>query len=351
MFNINNKSSIIPCNSIFKMICIIAFVLLYSIHANASTGWCSTDGGTISFDADFTYNYTGGLSSTQSNIIYHAYTWDLGNTYTVTCSCSGSSVSYFKSTAGDLGEIIYSDATNIFYKINEYLAVASSIYIGGNYKQFQATPFSDITSNSATPCSSYAYSTGSKGELSLYFTKPFIGSLNIPPVVVARIFATRVKGSYSSVPISQVSVSGVITVPQTCQINDGQIIDIDYGKIIGSSMKTKGVGPDGFSAVVTQVAYVCTNIDEGVKIAFTFTGEASGADPQSLKTSNADTGIRIEDMNGQAITPNTGKLSTLFDAAAQKGSASFKSYPVNVTGSIPAPGAFSATATITSNIE
>ncbi|EML2066298.1 fimbrial protein [Enterobacter asburiae] len=333
-----------------KLIAIIIIFLGYAISVHAETGWCSTNGGTNNFNANFTYNYTKNGNG-QANTIPNAYSWNIGGTYPVTCDCTGGSTSFFKSTPGSLTEVLYTDAQNTFYKFNEYLGVATSIFLGGALQQYKPVPFEDINTNTAVACTSSMYSTGSSGQLSLYFPKAFIGKITIPSTIVANLYASRTKSSYPSQPIARVIISGTITVPQTCKINDGQIINIDYGKIMASAMKTKGAAPKGFTAVTTQVAYVCTNINSGVKIAFTFTGESSATDPQSLKTSNEDTGIRIEDMNSQVISPNTGKLATQFDYATQKGSASFKSYPVNVTGNTPTPGVFNASATITTAIE
>jgi len=145
-------------------------------------------------------------------------------------------------------------------------------------------------------------------------------------------------------------MTGDITVPQSCKINDGQIIDIDYGDVLRKHLSTKGSGASG-KAVVTQMAYVCTNMAQGVKISFKLSGQAAPDDNNSLATDNDDIGIRIEDSNGNVITPNEGSLDSQFNYATNSGTATFKSYPINTTGSSPEPGMFTSTATITTNIE
>lgn len=279
------------------------------------------------------------------------YTWNTGGQYYVTCDCTGSSNTFFKATTGDLTELTYSDSTYKFYKYNEYISIGTQIYLAGYYQKYETVPFTNITTQAAVPCSSSSYGTGSQGNISLYFNKPFIGSLKIPTITVSELYGSRTSGSYPSTPLAKVTISGEITVPQTCKINDGQIIDIDYGKIISSNIKTKGAGADGFSGIVTQVAYVCKNMKDGVKIVFIFNGQAASGDSDSLATDNDDIGIRIENLQGQTVTPNSGKLLTQFDFSSQSGSASFKTYPVNISGNVPEAGRFSSTATITSNFE
>lgn len=325
--------------------------LAYSCVAQAATGWCTTSGGVKAFSKDFSFNVADATELTAGKIYTDISSWSLGATYIASCDCTTKGLAYFKADTGALTQLLYSDSVNKFYKINDYIGVATSIYLAGYVKTYFPTPFFDETSNAASECVGSTFSTGSQGKISLYINKPFIGSVTIPSTVITRIYGTHTKGSYPSEPLAQVNLSGVITMPQSCKINDGQIIDIDYGNIMSTNMETKGAGPKGFSAVVTQVAYICTNIAQGVKIAFTFTGQASPDDTDSLKTDNPDLGIHLEDMNGKTIAPNNGKLSTQFDYATQKGSSTFKSYPVNTTGNRPEPGPFTSTATITTNIE
>ncbi|WP_336218236.1 fimbrial protein [Citrobacter amalonaticus] len=322
----------------------------------AYTNWCTPPSGTP-YQFNSTFNYTDADPSTnKAGQVFDSVTgWDLGTTYSMKCDCdSNSSISRkFKATT-DLS-LLTTVAGKNYYKMGsvDEVGVHVAIFIGGQNKYFDV-PFENIDNLSPDKVCNTVISTansGSKGKISLYIAKPFVGKIDFPQTLVASLFATKTVNSYSSTPISQVYLSGSMTVPQSCEINDGQVINIDYDTIINSALKTKGAVPDGFTKKVTDLAYICTNITDGVKISFTFKGTASSSDPDSISTDKSDIGIHIEDMNGVIITPNSGKLASSFDYQSQTGTTSFQSYPVNTTGNAPELGVFTAAATITTNIE
>lgn len=319
----------------------------------AATGWCTPVNGTYQFNFSFNHVITNPAQNTPGLIIDPAYTWDLGGTYPVTCDCDDSHKTsrVFKGIVPALTPYKTIGQRN-YFNLNKYLAVAVDIFIGGINEYLQA-PFTDVANGYNAGCNSIDPNSGagSKGHIALYLKQPFVGQVVIPSTPVAQLFMSKAKGSYPPVPVSQVNMSGTVTVPQSCKINDGQVIDVDFGTLMNTDIKTKGSVPTGFTKKVTQLAYVCTNISQGVLLSFTFNGQASPDDPDSLATNNADVGVRLESMNGSTITPNRGNLPAQFDYSTQSGSTSFQSYPVNTTGNTPATGVFSSTATITTNME
>lgn len=339
-------------NAILMMVLLVGYS--YSVHAG--TGWCTAIGGPHVFPVTFSYTLTDPTQNTAGKIIKPAYTWNLGGSYQATCDCAAgtSNVNYYKAEVPGL-PIAYSDGEYNYFKVSKELAVGTKVYIGGTVKQYFATPFVDMSNNNTGTCpgptSAQSFESGSQGMLGLYFIKAFVGQVNIPTTTVINLYGSKTKGTYPSQPLSTVTVAATINVPQSCQINDGQVINVDYGTILNTALNTKGAGPDGFTAKVTQLAYVCTNISEGVKLSFTFIGQTSAGDMNSLATNNNDIGVRLEDMSGGVIAPNSGELPAQFDYASQSGTTSFKSYPVNTTGNVPEAGAFSSTATIATNME
>lgn len=327
-------------------------ILLWHSGAWAGTGWCAANNGTKVFTVPFTYNLNDPSQNTAGRVISPANTWNLGGTYPGSCDCSGSGVTYFKAEV-PLSDVAYKDGTNTYYSVNEYLAVATDVWQAGYVNRYISTPFTDENDGYPGPCGTQplGFGTGSSGHVHLYFKKAFVGQSVIPSTTVMRIFGSKTAGSYSATPLAIVNISGTITVPQSCKINDGQVINIEFGNILSNDFKTKGAGPTGYAAKVEQLAYVCTNMAQGVKLSFTFKGQASPDDSNALATNNPDVGVRLEDMNGAVLTPNSGKLPAVLDHATQKGSTSFKSYPVNTTGKEPAAGEFKSTATIITNIE
>ncbi|RAY86174.1 hypothetical protein DP190_07085 [Enterobacter cloacae] len=324
----------------------------YSHHASAVTGWCTPTGGTpYHFDIDFTSTITDPSLDSPGKIIDPVDSWDLGTTYSITCDCDGTNRARMFSGRSTLTQygVFNSKA---YYNLNDNMAIATTIFVGGN--GYYTVPFENISNNSPDKACNTPINTansGSKGNVSLYIKKGFVGSIDIPSTLVASMYSTKATGSYSSTPISQVYISGTISVPQSCKINDGQIIDIDLGRLVDTSLKTKGAKPDGYEEKTASVNYSCTNIAEGIKVKFSFNGQAAPGDSSSLLTTNSDIGVRIEDRNGAIVSPNSGDLLTQFDASTQTGNALFKSYPVNVSGNMPVPGKFTATATVMMNLE
>jgi type 1 fimbria pilin len=322
----------------------------------AATGWCRAENGTYQYNFSTNTVITNPAQNRPGLSIDPAYTWNLGGGYSLICDCDASHTNASRTYKGIVPALTpyKTIGKRNYFNLNKYLAVAVDIYIGGSLNQYFQVPFTDVQ-NGATAGCTYPQppesDSGSKGHLALYLKQPFVGEVVIPSTPVGQLFVSKVKGSYPPVPVSQVNMSGTVTVPQSCKINDGQVIDVDFGTLMNTDIKTKGSVPTGFTKKVTQLAYVCTNISEGVLLSFTFNGQASPDDPDSLATNNADVGVRLESMNGSTITPNIGKLPAQFDYSTQSGSTSFQSYPVNTTGNTPATGAFSSTATITTNME
>ncbi|WP_172641818.1 fimbrial protein [Serratia sp. S4] len=325
-------------------------LLLWHSGAWAGTGWCTANNGTHVFTAPFTYNLTDPSQNVAGRVIKNAYYWSLPSDYIGSCDCTSSGVTYYK-TDVPLSDVAYKNGADTYYSVNEYLAVGTDVWISGYAQRWVSVPFNDVNNAYSSGCGAQTFETGGYGHVNLYFKKAFVGQSVIPSTTVMRIFGSKTSGSYPATPLAIVNISGTITVPQSCRINDGQVINIEFGNILSNALKTKGAGPTGYAAKVEQLAYVCTNMAQGVKLSFTFKGQASPDDSNALATNNPDVGVRLEDMSGAVLTPNSGKLSAVLDHATQKGSTSFKSYPVNTTGKEPAAGEFKSTATIITNIE
>lgn len=338
------------------------FTSLYFIGFNSyavGTGWCETKGGVKWFDFNMNYNLTDPSKNRPGLIIPNAYSWGSAGTYNGTCDCTDGSVPevFYKLSVPPNLELVHSSGGLNYYAVNENLAAATEIFIfrDGMPNKYFSVPQEQVSNRQANGslCSGKynVFTSGASGRVSLYFTKAFVGEVTIPSTRIASLYASVVSGSFGTVPMSTISIGGTVTVPQSCRINDGAVIDVDFGNIISSSLATKGRGAAGYAKKVVEMAYICTNISEGVKLSFTFNGTPSPDDAESLATDNGDVGVRIEDMSGTAITPNSGKLSGSLDYDSQSGSTQFQAYPINTTGNQPSAGNFSSMATITTNME
>ena len=69
--------------------------------------------------------------------------------------------------------------------------------------------------------SATSFYSGGSGLVYLYVKKAFTGVMTIPATLVANIYATIDPRTVSNEIISDVIVQGTVTVPQSCEIDEG----------------------------------------------------------------------------------------------------------------------------------
>lgn len=331
------------------LLVLLAMCGFISSPANASsTGWCAESNWS---PVQFTYNFgTKQISDPSQNTagtaFPDAYTWNLGTNYSTVCDCgSGNSMptEYFETTT-DL-PLGHSDGTYQFYKINDYLEVATSIYIAGNRKAYVPTPWENEPNNASIKCNyNLPTATGSEGKLSLYIAKPFVGTSEINTKIL-DIYASTTSGSYGTSPFVHLYIQGQVIVPQTCSVNAGQIVTVDFGSFMSGEFKNKGQMPTGYTPKTISVPIKCNGMDANASLTLRFQADASADEPTAIKTSNSDVGVQITDSSGKVIEPNSGLIPFQLDDNLQA-TVTFHAAPVSTTGKAPAEGTFSATAYI-----
>ncbi|MBI0277973.1 fimbrial protein [Hafnia alvei] len=346
--------------SLFKKITLsLLFIIGAMQGAKAYTGACTPTNGTYQYYDNFGMITIVDPKGNRPGYLFpRAYNWNLGGIYDATCDCDpagegpyGVPEPNYYSTLTTLpkGHV---DGENVFYKINDYLEVSTSIWISGNRNQYVPTPWNDesnLLMAKQHTCGSTAtdrnFASGSKGILWLYITKPFVGTTYIENVSVISVYGTVTPGSYSSIAMSSVFVNGQVTVPQNCEINAGQIITVDFGKIWSGDFTTKGQKPDGYVAKNIKASMKCNNINAYTNLTIRFQSEISNDYPDAIKTNNPDIGVEIIDDNGHLVLPNTGLIPFNIDDKYEA-SVTFKAQPVSTTGNPPSAGQFQAQAYI-----
>lgn len=339
---------------------VLLLVIFNTGSSFAYTGWCKARGGTVSYPYNFSnITITDQSMNTSGRVLNSIFHWKQSGTSNLDCDCDptteirGSSTYYHTETNLPYG---HSDSVNNFFKINDYLEAATSIYIGGTREVYVPTPWKNESNNypigtgnfkciGSVPDTRNDTSTGSEGNLSLYITKPFVGSTFIESVKIVDIYASEVSGSFGGTPIASVSINGTITVPQNCEINAGQIITVDFGKIWSGDFTTKGQKPDGYVAKNIKASMKCNNINAYTNLTIRFQSEISNDYPDAIKTNNPDIGVEIIDDNGHLVLPNTGLIPFNIDDKYEA-SVTFKAQPVSTTGNPPSAGQFQAQAYI-----
>ncbi|WP_249337103.1 fimbrial protein [Serratia plymuthica] len=344
-----NQRVVISCG-------LLCAAMLSLPQAQAAFGQCRPIGGTHQFSFIFAPTLSRPEQNITGMVINNASgnNWNLSDTYDVQCECTNRTASYVTARPS-LPVQNHVDGPLTYYVLNEYLAVASEVYIGGNLQQYIPTPFNNISNRKTElepgeSCASAPYSSGARGRVHLYFRRPFVGQTIIPNTRLVENYVSVANGVSSVTPVSTVMMNGVVTVPQNCEISP-QTVMIDFGDILSTDFQTKGNMPPNFTPHQKELTLACRNISEGVKISLSFRGEADSNMPDLLKTTNGSIGVRINDRSGYPVSPQNGRLGVDFNYPSQSGNTRFSAYPVNTTGQMPAVGKFNATATIQAEIQ
>ncbi|WP_313047824.1 fimbrial protein [Atlantibacter subterraneus] len=334
-----------------KLLTLIAMVLWCSL---SWAGPCVPATGTA-----YVYHYDYGTKTitnpdeNKAGTTYpNAYVWDLGGEYAAGCSCTtGTYTSTYYTTQTNL-PVGHNDGTHQYYKINEYLEVATEIYIGGTVYSYIPTPFSYFSNrNTWSPqCNvpnASGYKTGSAGKLSLYLAKSFIGSQSFSATVVS-IYGNSAPGEpLGPVPMSIVTISGNVVVPQNCVINAGQTVLVDFGTLLSADFKTAGQKPNGFTDKSFNVPIKCTNIGASVNLKLTIQATPTPQYTQAIASDNPDVGIEVTNSQGTVLTPNDiNSIIPFITDSSGNAEVTLKAYPISTTGKAPAEGVFTALATL-----
>ena len=335
-----------------------ACAMLGAPQVQAAFGQCAPISGTHGFSFLFSPRLTDPSQNVTGRIISNAAgnNWNLSGSYYVKCECQQRTASYVTAKVA-LSDPVFSENQLTYYALNEYLGVASEVYVAGYRNEYIPTPFENETNKKTDmdgddeSCASTPYNSGARGRIHLYFRRPFVGVTTIPSTRLVDTYVSVASGVKSDVPVSTVSMSGTVTVPQSCVI-EPQTVTVDFGDILTSDFQTKGAMPPRFTPHEKTLTLACRNISDGVKVSLSFRGEADGSMPEALKTSNRDIGVMIKDMQGNVIRPQSGRLPIdNFQYPNQSGSSRISIYPINTTGQAPVVGQFNATATIQAEIQ
>lgn len=177
----------------------------------------------------------------------------------------------------------------------------------------------------------------------LKVTRRFINMVPIPKQTMFTVYVTTSHSDPFTTPVYTISYSGKIEVPQSCEINAGQIVEFDFGDIGAALFSQAGAGnrPQSVTPQSKTVAIKCTNVAAQAYLSLRL--EAEKVSGNIMVSNNNDLGFIISDSSGLPLTPNdlNSKIPFRLDdaAAAQVG---IRAWPVSVTGNKPAEGPFTA---------
>jgi type 1 fimbria pilin len=332
------------------------------------TGWCTSQQGTNQVPFNVTKTVTDTTGNITGSIVEAS--WNHGSgAFNASCDCDNTDyrgVNYFTATTGDLAEKgTYSQTTSygamdFYVLVANKLEIGTEMYIAGKLGAFVPVPFAALSNqdSSGGGCGSAtmrSLTAGYSGRVHIYVTSPLAGQIMIPDTVIANLYLSKSSADPGNnipgpvQPTTQVRISGTITVPQSCSINAGQIIDVKLPDILGKDIRHLGDSPQD-AHVTTKVNLTCSNVANGTNLSLSLTGANDPNNNDYLQTDNQDIGIRISDKNGNTIAPNGSAELPIDNYQDGNGSSEFTAAPVNTTGNIPHTGQYQATATLSVQI-
>lgn len=359
-------------NTIYVITGGIALALFAAMPTRAATGSCEAEGSPGSFTTSFSSDWTK-EQNVEGALIDLTSGTTSGDSYKMVCDCpAATKVNLYYSTTTPLAASSYSG----YQQLNDNLDIKTVITdvpgvpelpVPTNLTSvvkgtglFGASTNNSVCSGDPDDVRADAFSVGSNVSITFRVSKAFLGQMEIPSTHIATLKAAW--SSSSSYPkgltedVAWLYLQGSITVPQSCKINEGDVIRVDLGQISASKFTTKDQMPDGYTPVEFDITYDCGDtslfgkndmlslIVQGDDVASQYTLAARRRESDNV----ADVGIQMSESSKASLIPFDGGIINLGESAA--GTVRMKAAPYNLVGGVLQPGPFHGTATLTATI-
>lgn len=228
----------------------------------------------------------------------------------------------------------------VYSRIDDYISVAlrmtnncRTIYVPYNVPTLSST------------CGPRSYTEGEEGVVSTrkYQTRIKIDKAIISGTYVNNIFVGEFgfcqpqNCATKQAVITKLFLNLSISVPQSCVINSGQVLNIDFDNIPASSFKEAGKKAEGVNTISRNLNIQCDNIEASADL--TMRLQADSVYGNAIVSNNKSVGFIIANANGTELTPND--LSSFIPFKLNGNSDSnvtINVYPVSIDGKTPAEG-------------
>lgn len=295
---------------------------------------------TVTFDLD-------SALSSGSNAVGEIISVSKSSIGTVTAVCPKTGTSSIRSYRSYRSDLAVAETLSSFkyMKINDYLEAAMSI--------------TDSSAGTFYPPVDYVQMGGSKDVaqgnefqikdsslvLKLKILKNIVGAVVIPDTRLFTVYVTTATTDSLSTPVYYIDLEGLIEIPESCEINAGNTIDIDFGTVISTAFAEAGAGnrPDDVAVKNVSVAIACSNVATSATLTLRVEADRTSGNA-ILANSSDDIGFILSDSNNAVLTPNDASSTTRFSLNSNgDASVSIKAWPISVTGNVPEPGEYQAT--------
>jgi len=325
------------------LICAIRTTLLtatvgtiYQAHAAN----CYPIGSPYTFTHDYSFNSTEnypGYSTPWSNL-------SRSGTYSIGGACANRILNtYFTFKEATGLTSAGGDANAQWFDVpgNDYLQVAMQVYIAGNRRTFVNIPQTSISNLCNGGCGNQ-YATGGQVKVKLRIKKKFVGQSFLVNHDIGLVYAASEANDTPTQPIVIIRLNAVMTVPQSCRFDVGDVIEFDFGQIPSSAFAVNaGSRAQGVNTITKNIGIECKNIDAQQMLSARL--EATNPNDSIIVSDNPNVGFQLADTTEQVLIPNNINSYIPF-RLDENGRSNFilKSWPVSVTGIVPQPGPVAA---------
>lgn len=329
----------------------IALVILFLLpllmnNAMAYTGVCEAQGGTHVFNFDLNnLNITDPTFDTEGYIEKNAFQYN-GGIYTAKCDINSSFRGPLYVSSVSPLEQAYSNDDIVWYKLNEYLSASFETYVSAGVASYIKVPFIGFSNKGGGDDYSiwtHDYSSGGQGKVSIRIDKSFVGFTQFNKLVLHNYLSLYKDTVMDGPSVADVYISGNVVVPQSCELDAGTTVTMDFGNIGSPMFSQAGAGnkPEGVNPQSHMIAVKCKNIDAQALLAMRL--ETDNASGNAMVSNNKDVGFIVADGNRNPLTPNNIDSKIRFqldDNSAAR--VPITVWPVSVTGNKPEEGKFTA---------
>lgn len=190
-----------------------------------------------------------------------------------------------------------------------------------------------------------------------HIKKPILGKEVIPSTLVVQNYACLYYGSGScdagsAQLVSNIWLSGSLSAPLSCTINEGSTIEVDLGNIVSKQFRVKGLPPMGYALKNVDITYHCDDNavgnDNRIKLTLSADqGVEDSSNPLIAKMLNRDdVGVRVFTQDDKNVQLDGSYEFPVTMDEQGNGSVKIKAAPVSTTSATPEPGKFEGNVTV-----
>lgn len=229
----------------------------------------------------------------------------------------------------------------VYQKIDDYISIG--LRRGGNYAPYNAKVVvatgPNIGDDRVFEQGEVTTNLPSDMQVQLRVDKKIVSGVYSKNILLAEVGRCQPYGCASKQAILQrIYVDVNITASQSCELNAGQVINIDFGNISTGAFKTAGSTAQGVTPQSRNISVKCDNIAGNAQLTMRLQADKPNGN-MIVSDENSDVGFRVTNNSGTPLIPNnlSSVIPFTLDSNARQ-NVTIRAYPVSVTGNKPVEG-------------